>query len=325
MYDSECYAQLSLHRWMLRDRIRNEAYRQALISVVKPGDAVLDMGAGTGVLSMFAAQAGATEVFAVERTSIAKFATQLIEENGFTDRIKVMQTDLEDANLPRKVDVIVSEWMGGLGVDENMLAPLVMARDRHLAPGGRIVPASVTAVIAPAFVEEIAYQQNLWRSKPHGIDMSSIAAAAADDAYMSQATINAEDLRSPPQPMWTHDALTTTLKQADSPFIAKLKFVVDSAGIVSALAAWFTADMGDGKTLTNAVGAPDTHWGRMLLPFTGPVTVNVGDVIEAEVHCLPSVPGSCEFSWNVQITGQPIQTHDTRRVGMLQQRKPASL
>lgn len=318
MYDSECYAQLSLHRWMLRDGIRNESYRQALIHAVKPGDTVLDMGAGTGVLSIFAAQAGAAEVFAVERTSIAKFATKLIAENGCADRIKVMQTDLEDANLPRKVDVIVSEWMGGLGVDENMLAPLVMARDRHLAPGGRIVPAAVTAVVAPAFVEEIAYQQNLWRSKPHGIDMSSIAASAADEAYMSQARILAEDLRAKPQPMWTHVAMTTSLQQADSPFIAKLQFVVDSPGIVSALAAWFTADMGDGTTLTNAVGAPDTHWGRMLLPLTAPVEVNTGDVINAEVHCLPSVPGSCEFSWTVQITGQATQSHDTRRVGKVQ-------
>jgi cyclopropane fatty-acyl-phospholipid synthase-like methyltransferase len=317
MYDSECYAQLSLHRWMLRDSIRNESYRHALNHAVKPGDAVLDMGAGTGLLSMFAAHAGASEVFAIERTGIAKFALKMIDDNGLSDRIKVMQTDLEDANLPRKVDVLVSEWMGGLGVDENMLAPLVMARDRHLAPGGRIVPASVTAVVAPAFVEEIASQQTLWNSKPHGIDMSAIAHSAADEAYMSQARIVAGDLRAAPQAMWTHDAMTATLEQADSPFVAKLRFVVDNAGVVSALAAWFTADMGDGTTLTNAVGSPDTHWGRMLLPLTNPVKVAVGDVIEAEVHCVPSVPGSCEFSWNVQITGQPNQAHDTRRVGKL--------
>ena len=59
----------------------------------------------------------------------------MIARNGLSDRIEVIDGDVEDATLPEKVDVIVSEWMGGFGVDENMLAPpTILAIGRPQAP-----------------------------------------------------------------------------------------------------------------------------------------------------------------------------------------------
>jgi predicted RNA methylase len=72
---NDFYASLDIHRRMLLDDVRNEVYRKALIASVKPGDAVLDFGAGTGILSLFAAQAGARRVYAVERTTMAERAS----------------------------------------------------------------------------------------------------------------------------------------------------------------------------------------------------------------------------------------------------------
>src|SRR5271170_1567362 len=109
------YDELPVHRWMLRDSVRNEAFRNAIAHAVKPGDVVLDMGAGTGILSVFAAVAGARKVYAVERTDVALVARRMVERNGFAGCIDVLQADLEDITLPEKVDVLVSEWMGGFG------------------------------------------------------------------------------------------------------------------------------------------------------------------------------------------------------------------
>lgn len=148
------YGDLGVHRWMLRDRVRNEAYQRAIQQVVKPGDVVLDIGAGTGILSIFAAAAGARRVFAVERTRVASIARTMIARNGYENVIQVLEQDVEDVELPEKVDVIVSEWMGGFGVDENMLAPQVIARQRFLKPGGKMIPAKVTAIIAPVSVPD---------------------------------------------------------------------------------------------------------------------------------------------------------------------------
>jgi len=70
------------------------------------------VGAGSGVLSIWAAQAGAKHVYAVEYTDMAKHARQIIKDNGLEKDITVLQTSVEDLVLPEKVDVIISEWMG---------------------------------------------------------------------------------------------------------------------------------------------------------------------------------------------------------------------
>ncbi len=227
---TEPYTQLSLHRWMLRDEVRNEAYRTAIVRAVKPGDAVLDMGAGTGILSIFAAQAGARKVYAVERTGIAAVARRMIERNGMSDRIEVIEGNLEDIDLPEKVDVLMSEWMGGLGVDENMLAPLMMARNRWLKPGGKILPERVTAILAPVWMRGFDEDLSHWRTRPHGVDMSVVADITAHEPLMTQMPIGPEDVLSTPQEMWSHDAYTCSLQEADSSFQSRLSFVAERAG-----------------------------------------------------------------------------------------------
>lgn len=307
------YGELTTHRWMLRDSARNEAYRQAIAYFVKPGDVVLDMGAGTAILSIFAAASGARKVYAVERTEIAALAKRMVESNGYTSRIEVIEADLEDVSLPEKVDVLVSEWMGGFGVDENMLAPLVIARDRWLKPGGKIIPGRVTAVIAPGAIPDFDDAIVHWRSKPHGVDMSVIANMTTNETFHSQTHMTPDALLAKPQELWSHDPYTCSLAEADQSFRAKVTFTAARAGKLSAFVTWFTADMGDGHMLTNAVGAPDTHWGRTLFPLDKAIDVAVGTRIELELHCDPSLPGSSEFYWSAKIGNLPLEEHDTRR------------
>ena len=88
------YAEFEVHRTMIRDRVRTEAFRRAIDAVVRPGDTVLDVGAGSGILSLFAAQAGAARVYAVEQTTIAVLAQQLAAANGFADIVQVIQGDI---------------------------------------------------------------------------------------------------------------------------------------------------------------------------------------------------------------------------------------
>ncbi|MBA3452832.1 MAG: 50S ribosomal protein L11 methyltransferase [Deltaproteobacteria bacterium] len=306
------YAELPVHRWMLRDTERNEAYRRAMTHVVKPGDVVLDVGAGTGILSIFAAAAGARRVYAVERTAIANVARQVIEANGHSACIEVLQDDLENVTLPEKVDVIVSEWMGGFGVDENILAPLVMARDRWLRPGGKMVPGRVTAMLAPAYLPEFDDAMAYWMSRPHGVDLSLVARLTRQESFHTQTP--PESLVAPPQAMWSHDPLTCSLEVADQSFTTRLTFEATQTATFSGLLAWFVAEMGDGTTLTNAVGEPDTHWGRTLFPLDGPIEVAAGTKIEIELRCDPSLPGSCEFGWTVKVADRPAEVHDTRRI-----------
>ena len=90
------YAELEVHRTMICDRVRTEAFRRAIESVVRPGDVVLDVGAGSGILSVFAARAGAARVYAVERTTVAVVAQELAAANGVAEIVQVIHGDVMD-------------------------------------------------------------------------------------------------------------------------------------------------------------------------------------------------------------------------------------
>jgi len=61
---------------------------------------VLDIGAGTGILSMFAARAGAKHVYAIEFAEIAHFATEIVKKNGLENKITVIKGKMEEIELP---------------------------------------------------------------------------------------------------------------------------------------------------------------------------------------------------------------------------------
>lgn len=118
------YAYFDIHREMLQDSVRTECYRKALeenAELIK-GSTVLDVGCGTGILSMFASRGGAARVFGVDGSPpIAKVAEQICKHNGFDTtnglgEISIISSKVEDLQcLPGNVahvDVIVSEWMG---------------------------------------------------------------------------------------------------------------------------------------------------------------------------------------------------------------------
>ncbi len=82
------YGDIELQRRMVSDRPRTNAFAAAIREVVQPGDVVLDVGTGTGILAMFAAKAGARKVYAIDATDIAEVATDLVKANGLSDQIQ---------------------------------------------------------------------------------------------------------------------------------------------------------------------------------------------------------------------------------------------
>ena len=110
---------------------------------------MLDIGAGTGILSIFAAKAGAKHVYAVENAEIAFFAREIIKQNGLEDKITVLKGKMEEIVLPvEHVDIIISEWMGYFLLYESMLDSVLWARDKYLVKGGKMLPDRAQIYIA---------------------------------------------------------------------------------------------------------------------------------------------------------------------------------
>ncbi|KAF1831935.1 S-adenosyl-L-methionine-dependent methyltransferase [Decorospora gaudefroyi] len=152
----ESYKGNSIHREMVEDRVRTEGYRDFIEknAEVFAGKTVLDVGCGTGILSLFCARADAKKVFAVDNSGIVTRAKEIVAKNGYTDRIEVIQGRVEDFNTQRlignqKVDIIISEWMGYGLLFEGMLDSVLRARDMYLKPDGIMVPSHCNIRLAP--------------------------------------------------------------------------------------------------------------------------------------------------------------------------------
>uniref|UniRef100_T1GX56 type I protein arginine methyltransferase n=1 Tax=Megaselia scalaris TaxID=36166 RepID=T1GX56_MEGSC len=150
------YQDLEIHELMLKDRPRQEAYFNAILKNkdLFKDKVVMDVGAGTGILSAFCAKAGAKTVYAVEASNLAKLALNIIQENNLSEVVKVIYSRVEDFSLPdnEKVDIIVSEWMGFYLLHEGMLDSVIHARNKFLKDGGLMFPTSATLYVAPCSV-----------------------------------------------------------------------------------------------------------------------------------------------------------------------------
>ncbi|KAH8888168.1 S-adenosyl-L-methionine-dependent methyltransferase [Thozetella sp. PMI_491] len=184
-YYFESYAHNEIHETMLKDTIRTDAYRDFIYGNkdLFADKVVLDIGCGTGILSMFCAKAGARQVIAVDKSEILDKARENIFNNGLTDKIVCLKGKIEEVILPvAQVDIIVSEWMGYCLLYEAMLPSVIYARDKYLKPDGLLVPSHASMWIAPvADPEFIAEHIGFWRDV-YGFDMKAMQEGIFKDA-----------------------------------------------------------------------------------------------------------------------------------------------
>ncbi|KAH0794572.1 protein arginine N-methyltransferase 1 [Histomonas meleagridis] len=148
-YYFDSYAHFGIHREMLSDKVRTISYQKAILDnpAMFKDKVILDVGCGTGILSLFAAKCGAKKVYAVEKSTIGNYAKKIIEKNGYSNQIILLQTTIEEASIPEKVDVIISEWMGYCLLYESMLNSVIFARDKYLKEGGTMYPTRASMFI----------------------------------------------------------------------------------------------------------------------------------------------------------------------------------
>jgi SAM-dependent methyltransferase len=194
-YFSEYGSNIHVHAEMLQDTTRTEAYRDAILSHAAfiRGKTVLDVGCGTGVLSIFCARAGARKVYAVDASNMTAMTKKIVEQNGLAEQIEVLHGKIQEIELPSKVDVIVSEWMGTMLLFEGMLDSVLFARDRWLVEGGLLLPERAEIFVAPVHTPDFYRQKvGFWHSV-YGIDMSPLCKPAAE--YWIQRPIITYDIR----------------------------------------------------------------------------------------------------------------------------------
>ena len=190
------YGYLYHQKDMLEDQSRMTAYSDAVR--LNPdsfrGKVVLDVGTGSGVLAMWAAQAGAKKVYAVEATHMAVQARKIVAANGLSDVVEVIQGSMEEVELPEKVDVIISEWMGYFLLRESMFDSVLCARDKWMKPGGAMFPSHAKMYLSAIKsnksgqkYQELQESLNVWEDfvrnthENYGIDLSCMNGEYEDE------------------------------------------------------------------------------------------------------------------------------------------------
>merc|ERR1712117_850289 len=183
-YYFDSYAHFGIHEEMLKDQVRTLTYRNSMWHN-KPlfkNKIVLDVGCGTGILSMFAAKAGAKAVYGVDMSGIVEQAREIVKRNGFEDKVHLIRGKIEEIVLPvPKVDIIISEWMGYCLFYESMLDSVLYARDKWLAPDGLMFPDRATLYVTA--IEDRQYKDDKinWWDDVYGFDMSCIKKVALQE------------------------------------------------------------------------------------------------------------------------------------------------
>lgn len=292
------FGHIESHLPMLADRARVETYAAA-IRAGAPGRRVAELGCGAGILSLLAAKAGATSVYAVEETDIAEIASVVFRSNDVHDRIILDRANSFDVEPPAPVDLLIHELFGVDPFEEGVLASITDARRRWLAPGGRLLPSGFTVraclVGGPGWMvgaDQLAAISAM--ADTLGIDLEPVLRAGRKgptrrvDADLTRPP--REALRTTPADL-IHVDLTTDLDVAKR---SVHSLHAHTPGAAGAVLVWFDVHLDETHTLSTSPLAPTTHWGWQIWDLPLPLHIEADSTVTIELS-LETEDGSAQL------------------------------
>lgn len=271
------------HFGMLNDRARNRAFADAIAAASIAGKTILDIGAGSGLLSMMAAKRGAAHVYACEMVMpVAEKAAEIVAANGYTDQITIIPKLSHDlrvgVDMPSRAEVLISETIDCGFVGEGFLRALQHARAHLLRPDAVLIPRSF--VLEGALLQsDDVYQLNRAGSA-HGFRV---------DGFNEFATQGYFPVR---LDTWSHRLLTNieSLVELDlrtydfAPVERCVEFEARTAGRVHGVVFWFDVELFPGIQMSNAPDGETAHWMQAFACFDTPLAVAQGDRIPIDLR-----------------------------------------
>lgn len=281
----ETYSHFSIHHTMLSDKVRTDSYRDAILknsSVFKDKE-VLDLGCGTGILSLFASKAGAKKVFAVDQSDIIYNAIEIAQVNKISN-IEFIKGRLEDTVLPlKKVDIIVSEWMGYFLYFEGMLDSVIYARDNYLNESGIMMPNRCTISIVGYGNEDRFNNFINFFDNVYGYNMQCMQMDILKEAHVEKCVDNY--VLTKPNVIHNLDIMTCDLKYSNFSYDFSLEVIKDSQ--MNSIVGYFDTffDLPEKVMFSTSPAETTTHWQQAVFYFDKPVSVKVGEIVTGKFTC----------------------------------------
>lgn len=262
---------LTDYLWMIADDTRVSAYAAAIRTAVRPGDRVLEVGAGFGFFSVLAARAGASRVDAVDTNPVIHLGPRLAAANGCADRIAFHHLDAERLALDEKVDVIIGDLRGPTPLAGRSLTIMRDVRHRLLREGGITIPLRDTLFVAPCRVPAAVRRDVHGGFDREGVNMSPIARVVDDTPY--RCAIAPSDLIAAGRP-WSRIEYRT---HESAEVAGDVTWTIEEASTMSGLAVWFDTWLVEGAGFSSAPGSPSGVYRQMFLPLRKAVALATGD------------------------------------------------
>lgn len=289
---------------MTLDSRRNEAYAQALKQVITPDSVVLDLGAGLGIHGLLAAQLGAKRVYLVEPEDIIAVTKEIVEVNGFCDRVQCLQGKIEEVSLPEPVDIIISVFTGNFLLEEDLLPSLFYARDKYLKPGGVLIPNAAVMEAVPVCAPELYQQEIAVWSEPHiGIDHSPARTYASQSVYYYKKDLDKAQYLAAPTELLAMNFYHSNSNSTDCQ--VETSYKITKSGLCHGWAGWFRMQLGE-TWLSTAPHEPPLHWSAAFLPLDPPLDLKAGEEVAFQLQR----PPLGDWTWQVK-TDQTQQQHST--------------
>ncbi|KAL9581269.1 MAG: hypothetical protein Q9212_003995 [Teloschistes hypoglaucus] len=301
----------------MKDEVRTRSYRDAIYQNkhLFRDKVVLDVGCGTAILSMFAVRAGAKHVIGVDMSTIIEKAREIVEVNGMSKQITLLQGKMEEVKLPfPKVDIILSEWMGYFLLYESMLDTVLYARDQYLAPNGLIFPDRATIYLAG--IEDGEYKDEkigFW-DNVYGFDYSPLKTTALTEPLVD--TVEIKACVTEPAQVFAIDLYT--VKSAELAFTAPFTLDCRRNDFIHALIAWFDIDFtACHKPIRFSTGphAKYTHWKQTVFYLREVLTVEENEQVSGTLSSRPNAKKKRDLDIEIKYrleTDSPVRSANGR-------------
>ena len=289
LYDLTAYGK------MMIDRVRTGAYCQALALAVKPGDLVVDLGAGAGILTLYACRLGARLVHSIEPNDAIQVAREVVQANGFSQQVAFHQAMSLQVELPEPCDVLVTDPRGVLPLYQQAIPTIIDARRRLLKPGGVLIPQQdmiwAALVEAPDIYDE--NYDNAWRSANDGFDLEAARNRTINNFHKHYLELS--QLLSDPMRWLLLDFRIIERASARG----RVQFEVKRSGTAHGFALWFDSELIDGVSISNCPGQPRLIYGQLFFPFQEPLSVLPNQTITVDLRA-DLVAGDYIWQWTTQ-------------------------
>lgn len=267
----------SWHFLIPRDRARNDAYEAALLRAIRPGCKVLEIGAGSGLLAMIAARAGAEVITCEADPAIASVARDVVAANGYSDRVRVLNMHSTAIDVERDMggpaDILVSEIVSNDLLSEGVLAAHEDAVARLIKPGAAVIPARGS--IRVALASDVRPQGHRL-SEASGFDLSAFNRLSAP-SEMTRVGMGQLSLRSDPADLFAFDFASGGPWRAER---AEHR-LTSHGGRVDGIVQWIALEMDEaGRYENRPEEGAASCWGPLFWRFPTPMETDPGAPID---------------------------------------------